>query len=331
MSTRKKEKSEKSSQGRSSRVTVRWPELVDGFSRRITHLLAESGVSQRDLAKSLGGFRNDALSRIVRGVAVSVPIDFLVKLGGWADVRGFSLRWLLCGVGQMRKDDIPKTPDMVRAANELGAYRMIMTLADRAGIDLGDISVETNVMSYVPDFGVVSIPLPDLISHVEEKLKGKTSELRGYSTVAAEDVPTRHDWHEHYVPVIGRVAAGEGVDVAEASEYPPAWANEFLVYDGAPKTAVAVRVLGNSMEPKYHDGDMVIVDPAVPAGAGEVCCVLVDRDGVREARLKRLKLQGRYAMLESTNPDYAQGAERISASRLIAAFRIVDHLAMVRI
>jgi phage repressor protein C with HTH and peptisase S24 domain len=161
----------------------------------------------------------------------------------------------------------------------------------------------------------------------KEEQAAAENRRRGYTTVPAEDVPTSPDWHEHYVPIIGRVAAGLGEDTCEATEYPPAWAGEFLCYDGGPATAVAVRVTGQSMEPRYRDGDMVIVDTGQPAASGEICCVLIDRDGIREARLKRLKISGPWAILESINSEH--GPERLSAHRIVRAYRVVDHVPLI--
>ncbi|HOD79971.1 MAG TPA: S24 family peptidase [Phycisphaerae bacterium] len=145
----------------------------------------------------------------------------------------------------------------------------------------------------------------------------------GYRTVPPEAVPSVSDWWRQYVPVVGKIAAGTGLDAVEAREYPPGWCGEFLVYAGAPATAIAVRVEGQSMEPDYMAGDMVVVDPQQRVTAG-IACVLLEVDGEREAVLKRIRIKGKSALLESINQAFA--ARAIQASQVAAAYKVIDHL-----
>jgi SOS-response transcriptional repressor LexA len=151
--------------------------------------------------------------------------------------------------------------------------------------------------------------------------------MAGYRTISAEDVPTNPDWWKSYVPVIGRVAAGEGMDTIEASQYPPAWAGEFVEFRGGPPSAVAVRVAGESMLPTYSQDDMLIVDTAQQAESGQVCCVLMAVEGFREARVKRLIRRGQHFLLESLNP--AWSPDIVAAEKVLAAYAIVAHLPRV--
>jgi len=144
----------------------------------------------------------------------------------------------------------------------------------------------------------------------------------GFNVVGPESLGT--DWYKHYVPIIGRVAAGVGFDTAEAEASPPGWADEYVGYDGAPIGAVAVRVIGASMEPQYRSGDIVIVDTSVTVRSG-ICCILIEDDsGQRAARLKMLSMRGGAAKLRSLNAEFAE--ERIDAARIAAAYPIHDHL-----
>jgi transcriptional regulator with XRE-family HTH domain/phage repressor protein C with HTH and peptisase S24 domain len=142
----------------------------------------------------------------------------------------------------------------------------------------------------------------------------------GYRLIMAEELPER--WQGRYVPVIGKLAAGQGIDTAQAEQMPPGWADEYVRYAGAPPHAVAVHVVGDSMEPRYRDGDMVIVDPARPRPSG-ICVVLVERHGQRIARLKRLRVQGGVAHLESCNASYP--TIEVPAKDMLA-YTIIAHL-----
>jgi len=75
------------------------------------------------------------------------------------------------------------------------------------------------------------------------------------------------------VPVINRVSAGYPRDFSDLG-YPPRVADEYVscpdVHD---RDAFAARVHGDSMVPKYSEGDIVIFSPAVPPRDGDDCFV----------------------------------------------------------
>jgi repressor LexA len=75
------------------------------------------------------------------------------------------------------------------------------------------------------------------------------------------------------VPVINRVAAGYPTDFTDL-EYPPRVADAYV---GCPDLqdphAFAARVWGDSMAPKYVEGDIVIFSPAAPTRSGDDCFV----------------------------------------------------------
>lgn len=76
------------------------------------------------------------------------------------------------------------------------------------------------------------------------------------------------------VPIINRVAAGRPAEFTDL-DYPPGVADDYI---GAPPgledpQAFAVRVDGDSMEPRYRQGDIVIFSPAAPVASGNDCYV----------------------------------------------------------
>ena len=75
------------------------------------------------------------------------------------------------------------------------------------------------------------------------------------------------------VPVINRISAGYPKDFTDLS-YPPRVADEYV---GCPDVrdadAFAARVHGDSMTPKYREGDIVIFSPAAPPRDGDDCFV----------------------------------------------------------
>lgn len=75
------------------------------------------------------------------------------------------------------------------------------------------------------------------------------------------------------VPVINRLAAGYPMDFDDL-DYPVGVADDYVrcpdVHD---PNAFAVRVIGNSMEPKFRQGDIVIFSPELEVRNGDDCFV----------------------------------------------------------
>jgi phage repressor protein C with HTH and peptisase S24 domain len=75
------------------------------------------------------------------------------------------------------------------------------------------------------------------------------------------------------VPVINRVSAGYPKDFTDLS-YPKGVADEYVSCPDVNDTdAFAARVHGDSMWPKYREGDIVIFSPTAPHKNGDDCFV----------------------------------------------------------
>jgi SOS-response transcriptional repressor LexA len=92
-------------------------------------------------------------------------------------------------------------------------------------------------------------------------------ELLGNSSAPAQAIASGA------VPVINRVSAGYPNDFTDLA-YPPRVASEFVACPGlADKEAFAARVTGDSMLPKYREGDIIIFSPAAATRDGDDCFV----------------------------------------------------------
>ncbi len=81
------------------------------------------------------------------------------------------------------------------------------------------------------------------------------------------------------VPVINRVSAGYPKDFTDLS-YPKGMADDYVGCPGVDdKDAFAARVHGDSMSPKYKEGDIVIFSPAAAARNGDDCFIRFDHGG----------------------------------------------------
>ncbi|MDO8302200.1 MAG: S24 family peptidase, partial [Sedimentisphaerales bacterium] len=75
------------------------------------------------------------------------------------------------------------------------------------------------------------------------------------------------------VPIINKVAAGYPVDFDDL-QYPVGVADDYVrCPDLHDANAFAVRVVGDSMEPKFHEGDIVVFSPAAEVRTGDDCFI----------------------------------------------------------
>lgn len=102
---------------------------------------------------------------------------------------------------------------------------------------------------------------------------------------------------ENWIPVLGEVRAGQPIDAIE----------QILDFEQlTPEMAkngkhVGLRVVGDSMEPKFSEGDVVIVHLQPDIESGEIGIVIVDGD---TATIKKVIKQGDGLMLVASNPAY---------------------------
>jgi repressor LexA len=92
--------------------------------------------------------------------------------------------------------------------------------------------------------------------------------------------PTEPDHHQPRhkddIPVINQVPAGYPRDFTDM-DYPPSVADEYVRCPNIDDPqAFAARVVGDSMEPDYRQGDIVVFAPNTPAESGQDCFVRLD-------------------------------------------------------
>jgi len=102
-----------------------------------------------------------------------------------------------------------------------------------------------------------------------DQLTARINELKIQSQENTDDVTTAGKM----VPVINNLSAGYPVDFDDKG-YPPGGADDYVrCPDLHDPNAFAVRVVGDSMEPKYHQGDIIIFSPVSEVRSGDDCFV----------------------------------------------------------
>ena len=106
------------------------------------------------------------------------------------------------------------------------------------------------------------------------------------------------------IPVINRVAAGYPVDFDDL-EYPAGFADDYVrCPDVDDPQAFAVRVIGDSMEPKFIEGDIVIFSPAAEVRSGDDCFIRLATP--HETTFKRVFFESQDKVrLQPRNENYA--------------------------
>ncbi|PBQ12863.1 peptidase S24 [Pseudomonas syringae] len=105
------------------------------------------------------------------------------------------------------------------------------------------------------------------------------------------------------LPVIGSIAAGSWCE--SDGLFDPQDAEEWVDAPGpvGPR-AFILRVEGVSMEPKFSEGDKIVIDPSLEALPGHFVAAKRARDDA--ATLKQLKQEGTEQYLYALNPDWPE-------------------------
>ena len=122
------------------------------------------------------------------------------------------------------------------------------------------------------------------------------------------------------IPVLGTVAAGIPIsaveDILDYEEVPQSWENQGEFF--------ALKIKGDSMEPRMESGDVVIVKQQPDANSGDTVIVLVNGD---DATCKKLQKTDNGIMLVSTNPKYPPmfySLEDIQAKPVVILGKVIE-------
>lgn len=104
------------------------------------------------------------------------------------------------------------------------------------------------------------------------------------------------------IPVINRVVAGYPADFDDL-DYPVGIADDYVrCPDVTDPRAFAVRVVGDSMEPKFREGDIVVFSPAAQVNTGDDCFIRFAEP--HETTFKRVYFEDDRVRLQPRNDKY---------------------------
>lgn len=196
------------------------------------------------------------------------------------------------------------TPARIKSARE-DLKLTKRELAKRIGVH------ESSINKY--EKGLVDILLSK-ISELARVLKVTEAYLMGW------EEKTLQTQQGLKIPVLGTVAAGIPIsaveDILDYEEIPLAWQNQGEFF--------ALKIKGDSMEPRMESGDVVIVKQQSDANSGDTVIVLVNGD---DATCKKLQKTENGIMLVSTNPKYPPmfySLEDIQAKPVVILGKVVE-------
>jgi len=101
------------------------------------------------------------------------------------------------------------------------------------------------------------------------------------------------------LPVLSWAQAGQAT---EFEQIPSDW-DEVVPSDTTDERAFGVRLRGDSMEPKFSDGDIAILLPSIPATNGEIVVANIKDQGIL-CKIMHVQLDKNLIKLSSYNPAY---------------------------
>ena len=131
-----------------------------------------------------------------------------------------------------------------------------------------------------------------------------------------------------HIPLINRVSAGYPSDFTDL-DYPAGVADEYVAMpDVTDSNAFAITVCGDSMQPRFREGDVLIVSPASEVKSGDFCFVRIDSHGEVSGTFKQVFFDDENTIrLASLNDRYSQQAyPREEVTGIYRAIRRLESL-----
>lgn len=180
-------------------------------------------------------------------------------------------------------------------------YERMIQVAEERGMRQADLARAFGVdPQHLPNWRKRRVP-PTMYPTIAKALMVSLDWLvTGKEPPEPSNISPPHDLRPP-IPVVSWVQAGDWTECTDP--YPPGMADEWI----SPSTKVsqcafAVKVRGDSMEPRFFEGETIIVDPEIEARSGDF--VIVRLDDAQEATFKQLIVDGPQRFLKPLNARY---------------------------
>ena len=246
---------------------------METYLDRIKNLKSQQKLTNDQLAER-SGIPLGTLSKILAGMSDSPKLSTMISLCG---ALGCSVEYIVSGTPE-NNNNYTLSADEIHL---MEAYRSL----DGWGKSLVDMVLEKETERVLASSDVKQVNVAEPKSSAKilapitpvNRYAGEPKARTGKRQISLFDLP---------------VSAGAGVYLDEALA-------ESITIPDSEKTAeadYALRISGNSMEPKYHDGDILLIQSADAIEHGELGIFLLDGSGF-------FKVFGGDRLL-SLNPDY---------------------------
>lgn len=211
------------------------------FSERVKRIKKEKGINNEALSAA-SGIPLGTLTKLLSGATEEPKLSNAVAL---ARALGCSLEYLATGEAEpMRLNDAESA--------HIEKYRAL----DIHGIRVCDFILEEEYMRCTAQSRNVRVEIPEAIFRANATAEGKPRMLK---------IPLFCD----------RVSAGGGIHL-ESNE-----SSEISVVENekTKRADFALRVSGDSMEPRYHDGDILLIENTSEISVGDLGIFICDGEG----------------------------------------------------
>ncbi|MBQ9079833.1 MAG: helix-turn-helix domain-containing protein [Clostridia bacterium] len=227
---------------------------------RIKARKSEKKITNEQLSE-LTGIPVSTLSKILAGFSDSPKLSNIVAI---CDALDCSVDYILSGVPE-NTNNYTLEPDEMRLVED---FRTL----DRHGREMVRLVLDKESERVTMDaYETAAAPRGRVIS--EERARARFAAPLQSVANTARKTP---GFEKRQIPLYGLpVSAGPG-------EYLDDSAAETITIPDNPKTAdadFALRISGNSMEPKYHDGDVLLVENCDAVEPGEAAVFILDGNG----------------------------------------------------
>lgn len=203
-------------------------------------------------------------------------------------------------INSLRKQHRIRLDNLERLVTEAGSAKRLAELAHTSSSYLSQVRNRSR-SRVVPSRGVGD----DLASRLERAMD-KPEGWMDESHEEDDSYPGKNDQAcgvHRMCPLISWVQAGAWTEVTGSFTVDDAEAFLPCPLQCSAETFV-LRVRGESMEPRFRDGDLIFVDPAVSPDHGRF--VVVRAEDFGEATFKQLIIEGEHKYLKALNPDWPE-------------------------